>query len=171
MKTSAEKSSTTTPTRAAHASNQPFFAKAGMGSFFAPATESATPSLQMKLAVNKPGDKFEQEADKMADKVMRMPSPALPRDEKIQRQADEKLRRKEDDKIQKAVMPEEKIQKVAAPEEKIQKKEDEKLQKAPASEEKPQRNGDGAPAVAASVQSGWWPAAFQRRTRLYGATL
>jgi hypothetical protein len=76
--------------------------------------------------VNKPGDKFEQEADRMADKVMRMPASASPvKEEKLQRQADDTL----------------------------QKKEDEKIQKAPATEEKLQRRGDGVPAVGVSTQS------------------
>jgi hypothetical protein len=35
--------------------------------------------LQRKLAVNKPGDEFEQEADRVADQVMRMPEPAVQR--------------------------------------------------------------------------------------------
>jgi len=33
------------------------------------------PHLQPKLAINQPGDAFEQEADRIADKVMRMPDP------------------------------------------------------------------------------------------------
>jgi hypothetical protein len=140
VKTSAEKSSTTTPAAAMHAAKQPFFAKKGGGDFFAPA-------VQMKMAVSKPGDKLEQEADRMADKVMRIPSPVSlspEKEEKLQRAPDEKLQKKEKEKIQKA----------AAPEEKIQKKEDEKLQKAPASEEKLQRKGsDGAPFVNANLQS------------------
>lgn len=147
MKTSAEKSSATTSKTATQSAHKPFFAKAGGGDFFAPA-------VQMKMAVNKPGDKFEQEADKMADKVMRMPAPATGKDEKLQRAPEEKLQKKEQDKIQKAAAPEEKIQKVPQPEEKLQKKEDEKLQKAPAQEEKLQRKGgDGAPAVTSNVQS------------------
>jgi hypothetical protein len=134
MKTSAEKSSTTTSTTATQAANQPFFARAGGGDFFAPAAQSPKPAVQMKMAVNKPGDKLEQDADKMADKVMQMPAPASPpKEEKLQRQADEKLQKKEEEKIQKAAMPEERIQK----------KEEEKLQ----------RQGDGAPAVGASAQS------------------
>jgi hypothetical protein len=32
--------------------------------------------LQMKLTVNEPGDRYEQEADRVADQVMRMPAPA-----------------------------------------------------------------------------------------------
>ncbi len=137
MKTSAEKSSST-PSKTATQSAQPFFAKAGNGSFFAPA-------IQMKMAVSKPGDKFEQEADKMADKVMRMPTPAptAGKEEKLQRQPEEKLQKKEEDKIQKAAMPEEKVQK----------KEEDKIQKAPAPEEKLQRDGTGTPAVSPSVQS------------------
>ena len=126
MKTSAEKSSSTTSTTARQTSSQPFFARAGEGSFFAPAT-TVVPAVQMKMTVNKPGDKFEQEADKMADKVMRMPAPASPiKEEKLQRQ----------------------------PADKLQKKDDEKIQKAPAATEKFQRKaGDSAPAVGANVQS------------------
>jgi len=165
MKTSAEKSSGTVSKTATQTANQPFFAKAGGGNFFAPA-------IQMKMAVNKPGDKFEQEADRMADKVMRMPAPISGKDEKLQRAPEEKLQKKEEDKIQKAAMPEdkiqksampeekvrrkeeEKIQKAAMPEEKIQKKADDKLQKAPANEEKLQRKGsDSVPAVSSNIQT------------------
>ena len=175
MKTGSEKSSTTTAKTSHHTANQAFFAKAGGGDFFAPA-------VQFKMTVNKPGDKFEQEADKMADKVMRMPSPITGKDDKVQNAPEEKLQKQEKDKlqkasaleekiqkaqpseekIQKAAIPEEKvqkkeedkIQKAAKPEEKLQKKEDDKLQKAPANEDKLQRKGsDGAPAVTANVQS------------------
>jgi hypothetical protein len=148
MKTSAEKSSTTTPAAAMQAAKQPFFNKKGGGDFFAPA-------VQMKMAVSKPGDKLEQEADRMADKVMRMPSllsPSPGKEEKLQRAPEEKLQKKEDDKIQKAAAPEEKVQKKEA--DKLQKKDAEKLQKAPASEEKLQRKGsDSAPTVSTSLQS------------------
>lgn len=145
MKTSAEKSSSTASKSATQVANQLFFTKAGGGGFFAP-------SVQMKMTVNKPGDKFEQEADKMADKVMRMPAPAPTpgKDEKLQRVPEEKLQKKEEEKIQKAALPEEKVQKqadeklqkAAAPEEKIQKAEDDKLQKAEMPEEKVQKQAD-----------------------------
>ena len=129
MNTSAEKSSHTTSAPEHQKSAQPFFPKAGGGDFFAPA-------IQTKLTVNKPGDKFEQEADKMADKVMRMPAPAPPeKEEKIQRTT------MPEEKVQKATLPEEKIQKATQPEEKIQKqaKEEEKVQKATLPEEKIQK--------------------------------
>lgn len=164
MKSGAEKSSTSS--KPAHStSSQPFFAKQGEGGFF-------SPSVQFKLTVNQPGDKHEQEADKMAEKVMRMPAPpSAGKEEKLQRQPEEKLQKKEEEKIQKAAAPEEKIQKAAAPEEKIQKaaapeekiqkagapeeklqkKEEEKIQKA--ADEKLQRDGTGAPAVASNTQS------------------
>jgi hypothetical protein len=143
MKTNAEKSSTATSAAAMQAAKQPFFAKKGGGDFFAPA-------VQMKMAVSKPGDKLEQEADRMADNVMRMPSSG--KEEKLQRAPDEKLRKKENDKIQKAAVPEEKVQKKE--DDKLQKKETEKLQKAPASEEKLLRKGnDRAPSVDANLQS------------------
>ncbi|WP_036249026.1 DUF4157 domain-containing protein [Methylobacter sp. BBA5.1] len=141
MKASSEKSSTTASKTATQTANRPFFAKAGGGDFFAPASPSFAASVQTKMTVNKPGDKFEQEADKMADKVMRMPDPALApiKEEKLQRQPEDKLQKQEEEKIQKAALPEEKIQKAAAPEEKLQKKEEEKLQKAALPEEKIQK--------------------------------
>ncbi len=146
MKTSAEKSSTTTSATATHAANRPFFPKTGDGGFFTPSSSTVAPFVQMKMEVNKPGDKLEQEADKMAGKVMRMPSPAST-EKKNQGQTDEKLQRKEKEK-------EEKIQRAAIPEEKIAKKEEEKIQKAPEKEEKLQRKGgDGAPALGSNTQS------------------
>jgi hypothetical protein len=36
----------------------------------------ATAAIQAKLAVNTPGDQYEQEADRVADQVMRMPEPS-----------------------------------------------------------------------------------------------
>jgi hypothetical protein len=36
-------------------------------------------ALQTKLAINKPGDEYEQEADRVAEQVMRMPEPQLQR--------------------------------------------------------------------------------------------
>src|SRR5712691_1667786 len=165
MRSSAERSSTTTSTTVTRAASQPFIARAGRDSFFAPTGPMAAPAVQMKMEVNKPGDKFEQEADKMADKVVRMPTPpAAAKEEKLQRQPEEKLQKKDEEKIQKAALPEEKVQKAALPEEKIQKaalpeekvqkKEDDKLQKAQAPEEKLQRKGsEGAPAVGGDVQS------------------
>lgn len=144
MKSSAEQSSTTTSATATQSAHQPFFAKADGGTFFEPVAGGAVPAFQMKMRVNQPGDKFEQEADKMADKVMRMPTPASTmKEEQLQRQADDRLQKKDEDKIQKA----------ATPEEKLQKKDDDKVQKAQASDDKLQRKGDGVPAVGASTQS------------------
>jgi hypothetical protein len=37
----------------------------------------SAPTIQAKLAVNQPGDAFEQEADRVADRVMRMTNPAV----------------------------------------------------------------------------------------------
>jgi hypothetical protein len=84
----------------------------------------------MKLEVSKPGDRLEQEADRMAGKVMRMAAPPVASPagtERLQRQATD-----------------EKIRKAPAPEEKIQKKDEEKLQR---------KSGGGAPAASSSVQS------------------
>ena len=68
VRATAEKSATASATRA-EASRQPFIARAGGGDFF--------PRVQAKMTVGKPGDKFEQEADGRADKVMRMPAPPV----------------------------------------------------------------------------------------------
>ena len=94
MKTGAEKSSTTTSAAATRTANRPFFSKTGEGGFFTPQRSTIAPFVQMKMAVNKPGDKLEQEADKMAGKVMRMPSPAST-EKKNLGQTDEKLQNKE----------------------------------------------------------------------------
>jgi len=157
MKAGAEKSSSTTQATANKTSPSPFFAKQGESAFFSP----ARPSVQAKMTVGKPGDKFEQEADRMAGKVMRMSAPAATgKDDKLRRQPDDKLRKKEDDKLQKAPAPEDKLQKkeddklqkAPEPEQKLQKKEENKLQKK--EDEKLQRKeAGGAGSVSSSVQS------------------
>lgn len=113
--------------------------------FFMPQRSTVAPVVQMKMTVNKPGDMLEQEADKMADKVMRMPSPASI-EKKLPEQTNEKLQKKEKEK-------EEKIQRAPISEEKVSKKEEEKIQKAAASEEKLQRDGGGAPSLTGNTQS------------------
>ncbi len=37
-----------------------------------------SPKLMLRLAVSQPGDPFEQEADRVAEQVMRMPEPSVP---------------------------------------------------------------------------------------------
>ena len=141
VKATAEKTTSSTASTPASALKQPFVMPMGGGGFI--------PRVQAKMTVNKPGDKFEQEADKTADKVMRMAAPPVTAGpEKRQRQPGDKLQRREeesilratavDDKIQKAPVEkqniqrreEEKILRVAAPEDKVQKAEDPKIQKA-----------------------------------------
>ncbi len=133
MKATAERS-TTTASSASHAQAEPFFAKAGGGGFFAPSTLISPSAVQTKLTVNKPGDRFEQEADRMSEKVMRMPSPAPPeKEQQVQRQPEDKLQKKETEEINRQ----------AIPEEKIQKKDEEKLQ----------RKESGTPSVSDSAQT------------------
>ena len=43
----------------------------------------SAPFIQAKLAISQPNDAYEQEADQIADRVMRMPEPPLPRDEML----------------------------------------------------------------------------------------
>lgn len=113
MKTGIKKSSGAV-SKPAH---QAFFAKAGSSGFFAAANEPKASAVQLKMTANKPGDKLEQEADNMADKVMKMSAP----EEKVQNQEEEPL------------------QKAEEPERTIQKQEDEKLQKTEAAEDKLQK--------------------------------
>jgi hypothetical protein len=63
MKARAEKSSSPTSRTATQVAPQPFFAKAGGGTFFAA-------SVQAKLMVGKAGDPFEKEADAVAGQVV-----------------------------------------------------------------------------------------------------
>lgn len=112
MKTAADKSITTTATRSEHHS-QPFFAKAGGGDFFAPA-------VQAKLTVGKEGDKFEQEADMMADKAVQRA--AMPNVQAKCADCDEK------DKLQRKPLADgitPFIQRKEIEEEKVQRKEEE----------------------------------------------
>jgi hypothetical protein len=140
MKASAEKSSTSSVATATRAASQPFFAKAAGGEhFFTPVKQTAAPAVQFKMTVSQPGDKFEQEADKTATKVMRLPTPAAPeKEEKLQRQTDERL------------------QKAARPEEKIQKQEAEKLQKAP----RPLTPASNRPSTPISPAANRWRAKY-----------
>ena len=54
--------------------------------------------IQAKLTVNQPGDRFEQEADRVAEQVMRLPDPTVGTPPRIQRmcsECEEELHRKE----------------------------------------------------------------------------
>jgi hypothetical protein len=44
-----------------------------------PRCSNNTP-IQAKLRIGRPGDKYEQEADRIADQIMRMPEPGLQRE-------------------------------------------------------------------------------------------
>ncbi|HBA90027.1 MAG TPA: hypothetical protein DCZ75_19130 [Geobacter sp.] len=141
MKSNAEKSSASSST-ASHVHRRPFIA----------------PAVQRKMTLSKPGDKLEQDADRMADRVMREPSPAPAAEDKLQRQPEEKLQRertpdesvdRKKDELQKAPAPEEriaraeeKLQKEAAPEEKLGRQADDKLRKAETPQEKLPRQED-----------------------------
>src|SRR5882724_906267 len=176
MKTSAEKASSTTSSPVTQATREPFVARAQAGGFFAPSRQSAPAGVQTKMTVNKPGDAFEQEADRMADKVMRMPTAsAAGKEEKLQRQPEQKLQKREEEKILRAAhreeekifrapaaaetiqkREEEKILRASAPEETLRKADDEKIRKAPDPDKQLQRKDaqSGTPgAVSGDVQS------------------
>ena len=83
MKTAETHKSTTSQSQI-QAKRQPFFKKEGEGSFFSKSAEKTTPffnkntpsvkgeqgGIQPKLTIGKPNDKYEVEADAMADKVV-----------------------------------------------------------------------------------------------------
>jgi hypothetical protein len=48
---------------------------------FGGACHTCPPSVQAKLKIGKPGDKYEQEADRVADEIMRLPEPQMQRKE------------------------------------------------------------------------------------------
>lgn len=74
MKSTAEKSVHSTPAASHQKPARAFFAGAGGERFFAPVKQTVPSTVQTKLNVNKPGDKYEQEADSTAEKIMRMPA-------------------------------------------------------------------------------------------------
>ena len=51
--------------------------------------------IQAKLVVGQPGDKYEQEADRVADAVMRMPDPRVQRPVEPEKEEEEKIRTKQ----------------------------------------------------------------------------
>jgi phage-related protein len=72
-----------------------------------------TPTIQPKLTVNQPGDKYEQEADAVASRVMSAPAPISQPDEgraSIQRQPEDDLQRQEDETVQMQAEEEETVQ-------------------------------------------------------------
>ncbi|MFK0089588.1 DUF4157 domain-containing protein [Pseudomonas sp. NPDC090755] len=74
MKASAEKTASTTTSASTHETSHHASGKASEGSFFSPVRQ--TGAVQFKLSVSQAGDSFEQEADRMADKVMGAPAPS-----------------------------------------------------------------------------------------------
>jgi hypothetical protein len=56
-----------------------------------PVHTGAPMPFQAKLAINKPGDKYEQEADRIADQVMRMPDPAVQRQEVLEEEEEDEM--------------------------------------------------------------------------------
>jgi hypothetical protein len=99
------------------------------------------PMLQRKLAIGQPDDRYEQEADQVADQVMRMPAPKIQRlypecKEELQRQPmAEEEKKKEDETLQTKPLAETitpLIQRQMEPtEEEEKKKEEETLQTKP----------------------------------------
>lgn len=69
MRSKVKKSTTTTAT-ATQAARESFFGKQAKGVFFNSANQTNIPFIQAKLTINEPGDRYEQEADEMADQVV-----------------------------------------------------------------------------------------------------
>ncbi len=98
------------------------------------------PTIQTKLAVNTPGDIYEQEADAVANAVMSTPAPLPQPDENRERVSS----------IQRMVEDEEAIQRMAEDEEMCPACQQDVLQRSP-EEEAIQRKGDGKPKVSAAT--------------------
>jgi hypothetical protein len=103
----------------------------------------STPMLQRKLAIGQPNDQYEQEADRVADQVMRMPAPKIQRlcpecKEELQRQPMAEEEKKEDEEtlqtkpLAETITP--LIQRQMEPTEEEKEKEDETLQTKPLAE-------------------------------------
>lgn len=159
MKTTAEKTAHTQPTRQGHDTQE------RAHQLFIP------PSVQPKLTVNTPGDPYEQEADAVAEQVMsRTASPQMKEEPSLRRQGEkeEELQRKctdceEEAQVQRQEVEEEEemVQRQpSAEEEEVQRQctdcEEEELQRSP--------NGDGGtggrgapPIVSEVVSSGGKP--------------
>ncbi len=80
---SAEAKISSTATHLQKKENKPFFGKNNKESFFSRSNETSptffnAPAIQTKLIIGQPNDKYEQEADAMADKVVqRLASPEV----------------------------------------------------------------------------------------------
>ena len=80
MKTFAEKTKRPThPDRRSRAAVPPFFTPAAQVQRAQVRQVLRAPRVQTKLTISQPNDKYEQEADRMADEVMRMPEPVVQR--------------------------------------------------------------------------------------------
>ena len=70
MKAISKKRANLAMSSATQAMQEPFFGKQGGEGFFTRTKQSNAPLIQAKLAINQPGDEYEQEADRMADRVV-----------------------------------------------------------------------------------------------------
>ena len=61
---------------------------------FGGVSHSCPPRIQAKLIVNEPGDKYEQEADRVAEQVMRMPEPQVQRQIEPEEEEEEEIQAK-----------------------------------------------------------------------------
>ncbi|MEZ4774822.1 MAG: DUF4157 domain-containing protein [Bacteroidia bacterium] len=123
-------------------SSQPFFHKSGNGSFFSPET------IQRKLTIGQPNDKYEQEADAMAEKVVSRSTASTP---SIQQQCAECEKEKQIlPMLQREPLPEEEELQMK-PE--IMRQENDLLQASPDLESKLSSTKGGGQALSPSVQA------------------
>jgi hypothetical protein len=77
--TSESKTSSLAPKAGGRLQRQSLWSGPGLTDEHAKRLVSQPPLWQPKLTINAPGDKYEQEADRVADTVMRMPEPSIQR--------------------------------------------------------------------------------------------
>ena len=90
-----------------------------------------SPTLQPKLKIGRPNDKYEQEADRVADEVMRMPDPRLQRQEEPEEEQEEETLQPKP--LVSQITPLVQVQRQEEPEE--EEEEEETLQAKPLAEE------------------------------------
>lgn len=108
--------------------------------------------IQPKLKIGQPNDKHEQEADAMADKVMRMPDDTIQRAAEPKKEEEEKIQMKADNKPLKEE-EEEKIQLKTAGKGKAPKEEEELLQTKPIMMKSEGGESHATPALATQLNS------------------
>jgi len=114
MKSTVKKDSTV---QAAKADKTPFFQKSNKNPFFLGVSSDTPfffPTIQPKLSIGQPNDKYEQEADIVAERIVRTSEPVI---QKACTECEEELQRQTEEEEEEALQPKLRIQKQLVDEE------------------------------------------------------